>query len=90
MDWLPVLIVAALPFLVILACPIGMFFAMRFGMGGAAMGACAHERDLRKLPAGERLALLERQQAELAEEIALARRELLATAREPSTVEAPR
>lgn len=75
MEWLVAFVVAALPFAILLACPIGMFLAMRFGMGWMMPG-CAHERDLSKLAPIERLAHLERQQARLAAEIEATRAQL--------------
>jgi outer membrane murein-binding lipoprotein Lpp len=68
MEWLIGLVAAAIPFAILLACPVGMFLAMRFGMSWMAPG-CAHERDVSKLGPAERLTHLERQQAHLAREI---------------------
>lgn len=75
MEWLIALVAAALPFAILLACPVGMFLAMRFGMRWMMPG-CAHERDLSKLAPTERLAQLERQQAQLAREIEATRAQL--------------
>lgn len=68
MEWLIGLAAAAVPFAILLACPVGMFLAMRFGMSWMMPG-CAHERDLSKLAPAERLAHLELQQAQLARDI---------------------
>lgn len=75
MEWLIALAAAAIPFAILLACPVGMFLAMRFGMGWMMPG-CAHERDIAKLAPVERLAHLERQQAQLAREIEATRAQL--------------
>lgn len=75
MEWLIGLAAAAIPFAILLACPIGMFLAMRFGMSWMMPG-CAHERDLSKLSPTERLAHLERQQAQLARAIEVTRAQL--------------
>jgi hypothetical protein len=72
MDWLTGLILAALPVALLLACPIGMFLAMRM-MGREHAPPSG---DAQRLPALDRLRALERRQAELAREIVLARREL--------------
>lgn len=73
MEWLAALGVAALPFAIILACPIGMFLAMRFGM--SAMSGHPPEREA--AAPGQRRARLEHQQAQLASEVAAARAELV-------------
>ncbi len=75
MEWLIGLAAAAIPFAILLACPIGMFLAMRFGMSWMMPG-CAHERDVSKLTPAERLALLEVQQAKLARDIETTRAQL--------------
>lgn len=75
MEWLIGLAAAAIPFAILLACPIGMFLAMRFGMSWM-MPSCAHERDVSKLTPAERLAHLERQQGQLARDIEMTRAQL--------------
>lgn len=75
MEWLVALVAAALPFAILLACPVGMFLAMRFGMGWMMPG-CAHDREVSKLGPVERLAHLERQQAQLARQIEATRAQL--------------
>jgi outer membrane murein-binding lipoprotein Lpp len=77
MEWLIGLVAAAVPIAILVACPVGMFLAMRFGMS-SMMPGCAHERDLAKLRPAERLAHLERQQAQLAREIEATRTQLTA------------
>jgi hypothetical protein len=74
MEWLIGLILAALPFAILLACPIGMFLAMR--MMGREHGSPIPTANRQEVPAVDRLQALERQQEELAREIALARRDL--------------
>lgn len=73
MDWLLPLVIGALPFLLLLACPVAMWFLMR-GMGGQGM-ACAPREQAAARPEG-RLAQLEREQGRLAAEIEATRREL--------------
>lgn len=69
------LVAAALPLLIVLACPIAMYLLMRNGMGSSSMAE--HGRnDLPVLPPARRPGALERRHTELAEEIALARAEL--------------
>lgn len=75
MEWLIGLAAAAIPFAILLACPVGMFLAMRFGMSWMMPG-CAHERDVAKRAPAERLAHLERQQAQLARDIEATRAQL--------------
>lgn len=77
MEWLIGLAAAAIPFAILLACPVGMFLAMRFGMSWM-MPACTHERDLSKLTPAQRLAHLEVQQARLARDIEASRAHLSA------------
>lgn len=75
MELLIGLAAAAIPFAILLACPIGMFLAMRFGMSWM-MPSCAHERDAAKLAPAERLAHLERQQAQIARDLEATRAQL--------------
>lgn len=72
MEWLA----GALPFLFVLACPIGMFFMMRMmGGGGNSNSGAAPDRGAApgRTDPGERLALLELRQGELGRQIAAAR-----------------
>lgn len=45
MEWLIGVLAAAIPFAILVACPVGMFLAMRFGMNWTMPGR-ARERDL--------------------------------------------
>ena len=74
MEWLTGLLIAALPFVLVLACPIAMLLMMR-GMGGTSHST----NDLAKLTPEARIAHLEMDQAALAQEIGAARAELGAT-----------
>lgn len=83
MEWLIGLAAAAIPFAILLACPVGMFLAMRFGMSWMMPG-CAHERDVSKLTPAERLTHLERQQAQLARDIETTRAQLATEQQRPA------
>ncbi len=83
MEWLIAVAAAAIPFAILLACPVGMFLAMRFGMSWMMPG-CSHQQDLSKLTPAERLAQLERQQAQLARDIDATRAQLAGEQQRPA------